>query len=70
MDREVIKKLSILVEHWIEHNHDHAAEYEKWGMRAKEEALPDVAQAITKAGEAIKQSDVHLRKALQLLLSY
>lgn len=70
MDREIVKKLSILVEHWIEHNREHAAEYEKWGRRAKEAALADVALAITQAGEAMKKSEDHLQEAVHRLLSY
>jgi hypothetical protein len=70
MDREIIKKLSILVEHWIEHSREHAAEYEKWGRRAKEAALGDAGVAITQAGEALKKSEVHLRDALNFLLSH
>jgi hypothetical protein len=30
------KKLSIVIEHWIEHNRSHTGEYRKWAQRAGE----------------------------------
>ena len=70
MQMETIKKLEILLSHWIEHNREHAGEYEKWAQKVKEESLPDVSQAIKTAAEVIQKSNVNLQKALNLLQNY
>ncbi|MBW1679386.1 MAG: hypothetical protein JRJ08_04470 [Deltaproteobacteria bacterium] len=67
MEMEIIKKLDILLNHWMEHNREHAAEYEKWALKAKEEGLTDISQAIQTAGEVIQKSNDNLLNALNLL---
>ena len=70
MQMETIKKLEILLSHWIEHNREHAGEYEKWAQKVKEESLLDVSQTIKTAAEVIQKSNVNLQKALNLLQNY
>ena len=70
MQMETIKKLEILLSHWIEHNREHAGEYEKWAQKVKEESLLDVSQAIKTAAEVIQKSNVNLQKSLNLLQNY
>jgi hypothetical protein len=36
MENETIKKLNVLLTHWLEHNREHAAEYDKWALQAKQ----------------------------------
>lgn len=67
---EIIKKLGILLHHWMEHNTEHAAEYEKWALKAKEEGLSDISQAIQKAAGIIQKSNENLQEALNLLQTY
>ena len=67
MEMEIIKKLDILLNHWMEHNREHAAEYEKWALKVKKEGLSDISRAIQTAGEAIQKSNDHLLNALNLL---
>lgn len=70
MHAELTQKLEALLHHWIEHNHSHAAEYEKWVQKAREEGLGDVGSAIEKAGVVVQNSNRHLLQALNLLQKY
>jgi hypothetical protein len=48
-------KLRVLIPHWIEHNDEHAAEFERWAT-AVESVSPEIraaAEAITNANEAL-----------------
>ena len=45
------KKLSVIIEHWIEHNESHMNEYKKWAQTAGELGLDSVRAEIEKAME-------------------
>lgn len=59
------EKLSVVIEHWIEHNETHMGEYEKWAHTAGDLRLDSVKAEIEKAVEKISQSNEHLKKALK-----
>ena len=59
------KRLSIVIEHWVEHNESHMDEYKRWAQTAGELGLDSVKVAIEKAVEKISQSNEHLQKALK-----
>lgn len=59
------KKLSVVIEHWIEHNEDHMGEYKKWAHTAGELGLDLVKAEIEEAVEKLSQSNKHLEKALK-----
>jgi len=40
-----------LLEHWIKHNHDHAATYRNWAQKAKEKGRPETAALLEDAAE-------------------
>jgi hypothetical protein len=61
------KKLSVVIEHWIEHNESHMGEYKKWAQTAGELGLGLVKNEIEGAMEMISQSNKHLEKALKAL---
>jgi len=61
------KKLSVVIEHWIEHNESHVGEYKKWAQTAGELGLDPVKTGIEEAMERISQSNQHLAKALKIL---
>jgi hypothetical protein len=61
------KKLSVVIEHWIEHNESHRGEYKKWAQTAGELGLDSVKAEIEEAMEKISQSNQHLAKALKVL---
>ena len=59
------KKLSVVIEHWIEHNESHRGEYEKWAQTACELGLDSVKAEIEEAMEKVTQANHHLSKALK-----
>ena len=61
------KKLSIVVEHWIEHNQSHMGEYRKWAQTADELGFEMVKAEIEEAIEKLSQCNRHLEKALKKL---
>jgi hypothetical protein len=61
------KKLSVVIEHWIEHNESHSGEYKKWAQTAGELGLDSVKAEIEEAMGKISQSNQHLAKALETL---
>lgn len=64
------KKLSVIIEHWIEHNESHMNEYKKWAQTAKELGLDSVRAGIEKAMKMLAQSNNHLEKALKTVSEY
>ena len=59
------KKLSVVIEHWIEHNESHMEEYKKWAQTAGELGLDKVKAEIEEAVGKLTQSNQHLEKALK-----
>ena len=59
------KKLSIVMEHWIEHNESHMGEYKKWAQTAGELGLDQVKSEIEQAMMKLSQSNQHLNNALK-----
>jgi hypothetical protein len=55
-------KLRVLIPHWIEHNEEHAAEFERWAG-----AVDSVSSEIRAASEAITNANYALTTALQKL---
>jgi len=66
---EELRRLSIVIEHWIEHNQSHMAEYQKWAQRAGELGLEPVKAEIEEAIAILSQTNLHLEKALSALKS-
>ena len=63
------KKLSVVIEHWIEHNESHIDEYKKWAQTAGELGLEMVKAEIEEAVGKLSQSNQHLEKALKVISS-
>jgi hypothetical protein len=61
------KKLSVVIEHWIEHNESHMGEYKKWAQTAGELGLDLVKAEIEEAVGKLSQSNKHLEKALKVI---
>lgn len=61
------KKLSVVIEHWIEHNKSHMGEYKKWAQTAGELGLDLVKAEIEEAVGKLSQSNQHLEKALKAM---
>ena len=62
-----MQKLSIVIEHWIEHNQSHTGEYRRWAERAGELGLEPVKAEIEEAIRMLAQSNRHLEKAKQAI---
>lgn len=61
------KKLSVVIDHWIEHNESHMAGYKKWAQKAGELGLDVVKAEIEDAVEKLNQCNRGLKKALEAL---
>ncbi len=59
--------LGVLLDHWANHNEDHAKEYRTWMEKMTEAGKEEVAQAIKEAIELVDQANVHLRDARKKL---
>ena len=59
------KKLSVVIEHWVEHNESHMGEYKRWAQTAGELGLDSVKTEIEEAMAKISQSNEHLDRALK-----
>jgi hypothetical protein len=57
-----IEKLRMLIPHWIEHNNEHAEEYQRWAEKAAE-ASADILKAV----DALKKVNQTLGTALERL---
>jgi hypothetical protein len=47
----VSEKLAKLLDHWVHHNDDHAANYRDWAARARAEGLDEAAALLEQAAE-------------------
>ena len=61
---EDAEKLHILIEHWIEHNTAHGAEFDQWARQASTAGLQGVASQITAAAGCLQNATDCLRAAL------
>ena len=62
-----LTKLRILLPHWIEHNEEHAASFERWVARARALRRGETAQRIEDAVERMAACNQALRAALEAL---
>lgn len=58
------EKLQILLPHWIEHNHNHEAEFKKWADLARAEGQGALADLLGKAVASMGETDGILQKVL------
>ncbi len=63
-DREKMKKL---LEHWLQHNEDHAKTYEKWADVAEESGEQEVVKALRKSAKLTREINIAFEKALRSL---
>ncbi len=59
------KRLSVVIDHWIEHNESHMAEYKKWSEKAGQLGLESTKVHIERAIENLHQCNLSLREALK-----
>ncbi len=61
------KRLSVVIEHWIEHNQSHMDEYKKWAQKASTLNLRGVQTEIEEAIGKLSLVNQHLEKAMKAL---
>ncbi|MFH2012495.1 MAG: hypothetical protein ABIJ37_07355 [Pseudomonadota bacterium] len=52
-----LKKLAVLLNHWINHNEDHVKDYIKWAEEAEKKGLNEVATNLRAAADLILKSN-------------
>lgn len=57
------EKASRLIQHWIQHNTEHAASYRQWAEEFRRHQLGEAAQALATAADATARIDQALREA-------
>ncbi|MGB9775227.1 MAG: hypothetical protein ACPLYD_01660 [Anaerolineae bacterium] len=60
---EEIARLQALLPHWIEHNEEHAEEFQKWAERAREAGEVHVADHLLAAARMLLQANEALQGA-------
>ncbi len=66
MENETIKKLNVLLTHWMEHNREHAGEYENGRFQAKAEGFTEVSHALKEASDVIQKTNEKLLKTWEI----
>lgn len=67
-EREEKKKLSLLLEHWVEHNKEHEQDFMKWAERAKTfdglvyEELMEAVKHMEEVNDALLNALEHINK--------
>jgi len=67
MAENEMTKLEILLDHWIEHNREHAHEFTEWAERAKGLGQVAVHDDMAQAVRHINEANEYLRAALKRL---
>jgi len=60
-----MEKLKILLNHWIEHNREHAQEFREWAEKAKSFGQSTVHDDIMQASQQMNKANEFLLKALE-----
>ncbi len=63
------KRLSLVIEHWIEHNESHMGEYKRWAQKASALNLEGVQAQIEEAIRKLSLVNDHLEKAMKAVAS-
>jgi hypothetical protein len=61
------KKMVKLLEHWINHNADHAETYREWAKKAKDNDMEKVPVFLNEAAERTLEINMIFKKALSLV---
>jgi hypothetical protein len=67
MAKDEMAKLRILLDHWIEHNREHAQEFTEWAVKAKDLGDAGVHHDVAQAAEQMNKANEHLIAALKRL---
>jgi len=62
-----LEKMEKLLDHWIQHNDDHAASYQGWADQARQQHLDAVADIIEEAAEMNRAINEKFARAKALI---
>jgi len=61
------EKLERLLNHWMEHNGEHASEFMAWAEKSRKLGRAGVSEGIVRAARALETANESLRAALKAL---
>ena len=61
------ERLTVVIDHWIEHNQSHMSEYKKWAEKASNLNLGGVQTEIEQAIGKLSLANHHLENAMKVL---
>ena len=65
MAKDNAAKLKILLNHWVDHNEEHAEEFTEWALKAKANGKSQVHDHMIKAVQQMKGANKFLLAALE-----
>ncbi len=66
-ETEALRKLEVMLDHWIEHDESHMENYREWAARASETGEEEIAKEIHLAIDESASSKNHLKRAKAIL---
>ena len=64
---EKVERLKKKLEHWVEHNKEHAESFRKAAREAEEIGLVDVSRRLKEAAKSMDESSALLKEAMKKL---
>ena len=64
---ETLRKLQVMIDHWIEHNDSHAENYREWASKASQAGEEEVSREIHLAIDDSEEVNKHLKRAKAIL---
>jgi cobalt/nickel transport system ATP-binding protein len=64
---ETLRKLQVIIEHWIDHSESHAETYREWASKASHAGEEDVSREIHLAIDDSEEAKKHLKRAKAIL---
>jgi hypothetical protein len=64
---ETLRKLQLMIEHWIEHGDSHVENYQEWALKASEAGEEEIAKEIHLAINDSESVKSHLKRAKAIL---
>jgi ABC-type glutathione transport system ATPase component len=64
---ETLRKLQVMIEHWIDHNVSHAENYREWASKASHAGEEEVSREIHLAMDGSDEVNKHLKRAKAIL---
>jgi len=66
-DTDSLRKLQVMIEHWIEHDDSHVTSYREWAEKASAAGEEEIAREIHLAMDDSETVKAHLKRARAIL---